>query len=190
VVKVPTNEDVKRQTLNFIKILDRFPEFKFIGDPILRKKTIPVSVKEGLEIADKLWKTLNSYRKITGYGRGLAAPQIGIGKSVFITYLDDHIQYYINPKIITKSVHSNYCRELCLSCGLVWPDVKRPETVVLQWKDNDGNIREQEFSSLPARLIQHEYDHLLGIPNIDRAERGTIEICSTNPLDEKLRNNL
>jgi peptide deformylase len=190
VVKTPSIRDIRKQTQIFLKILDKFPELRYIGDPVLRKKTTPVTAQEGLDIGAKLGKTLTSYRKFVGYGRGLSAPQIGLSKSVFVTLIDDQIQYYINPRLVTKSVRSNYCRELCLSCGLVWPDVKRPETILLQWRDNVGNNREQEFSGMLARLIQHEYDHLLGIPNIDRAERGTIEICSTNPLDEKLRNNL
>jgi peptide deformylase len=190
VVKAPNVGDIKKQTRNFLTVLEKFPEFRFVGDPILRKKTTPVTVQEGQEIAAKLGKTLISYHKLVGYGRGLAAPQIGFSKSVFVTFIDDQIQYYINPRLVTKSVKGNYYRELCLSCGLVWPDVKRPETIILQWRDNEGNNQEREFSGLSARLIQHEYDHLLGIPNIDRAERGTIEICSTDPLDEKLRNNL
>lgn len=182
--------DIKKQARNFLALLDKFPEFRYIGDPILRKKTTPATIQEGLEIGAKLGKTLTSYRKLMGFGRGLAAPQIGFSKSVFVTLVDDQIQYYINPRLVTKSIKSNYYRELCLSCGLVWPDVKRPETVLLQWRDNQGNNQEQEFSGMLARLIQHEYDHLLGIPNIDRAERGTLEICYTDPLDEKLRHNL
>lgn len=182
--------DIKIQTQKFLKILDKFPEFRYLGDPILRKKTIPVSFKEGLDIGLQLEKTLVALHKTAGYGRGLAAPQIGHSKSVFVTLVDDKIQYFINPRLVSKAVHSNYCRELCLSCGFVWPDVKRPESVVMQWKDKEGNNQEQEFTGFQARLIQHEYDHLLGIPNIDRAERGTIEICCTDPLNEKLRNNV
>jgi peptide deformylase len=190
VVKAPTIGEIKKQTKNFLRILDEFPEFRFIGDPVLRKKTAPVSLKEGLEIGLKLEKLLLSYRKITGSAEGLAAPQIGLGKSVFIVRLDGKIEYFINPKIVSKAVHGNYSREFCISCGLVWPDVKRPETITIQWKDNAGNSQEKEFTGQSARLVQHEFDHLLGIPNIDRAERGTIEICSTDPSDEKLRPNL
>ena len=189
-VKTPTIGDIKKQTRNFLRILDEFPEFRFIGDPVLRKKTTPVTLKEGLEIGLKLEKLLTSFRKITGSVEGLAAPQIGLSKSVFVVRLEGKLVYFINPKIVSKAVHGNYCREFCVSCGLVWPDVKRPETINIQWKDNDGNSQEKEFTGPSARLVQHEFDHLLGIPNIDRAERGTIEICSTDPLDEKLRTNL
>ncbi len=188
--QAPSKRELKKNILLFLKLLDQIPEFTYLGDPILRKKTSPVNLKDGLSISGKLGKILIRYRKITGFGRGLAAPQIGIDKSVFVTFLDGKIKSYLNPKIISRSVRGNYCRELCLSCGFVWPDVKRPETVNLEWKDETGKLVRQEFSGLEARLVQHEYDHLYGIPNIDRAERGTLQFCTSDPLAEKLRSHL
>ncbi len=87
----------------FERLLAEFPEFRYIGDPILRTPTQPAEVKEGIEIGEKLGEVLVRYRKFVGYGRGLAAPQIGISKSVFVTHLDERTQTYINPKIINYS---------------------------------------------------------------------------------------
>ena len=177
---------IKRTKL-FLEIAEKFPEFRYLGDPILKNKTRAVPIKEGIEIGNKLGQILIEYQKIAGIGRGLAAPQINIAKAVFVTYLNGEIQIYINPKIISKSKKLNYYRELCLSCGTMWADIKRSDTIRMQWKDKKGKIQEQEFSGFVARLIQHEYDHLLGISDLDKAEPKTIEFVTSDPLKETLR---
>ncbi len=171
----------------FEKLIGEFPEFRYIGDPILRTPTQVVDIKEGIEIGKKLGEVLVRYRKFVGYGRGLAAPQIGIQKSVFVTYLDDQIQTYINPKIDNLSDEKNYCRELCLSCEFLWGDVKRASKITLHWTDENGKIQEKEAAGVLARLLQHEHDHLRGVCNLDVAERGSIEFVTSDPLQEKLR---
>lgn len=180
-------DEIQKRTQIFLQVLQKFPEFRYLGDPILRKKTKSVSLSEGVQIGRKLGEILIEYRKIAGIGRGLAAPQIGIPKSVFVTYLDDEVQIYINPKIISKSKKANRYRELCLSCGNIWADIKRPDLITVQWKDKNGKTEKKEFTGLVARLIQHEYDHLQGIPNLDKAEDKTIEFVTSDPLQEKLR---
>ena len=181
------NIDIKKRTELFLRVLKKFPEFRYLGDPILRTPTQSVDITEGAEIGSRLGGILVKYRQIAGIGRGLAAPQIGISKSVFVTYLDDEIQTYINPKIISSSQSNNSYRELCLSCGTMWVDIKRPEIINLQWTNKAGGKQEKEFTGLVARLIQHEYDHLQGIPNFDKAEAGTIEFVTSDPLAQKLR---
>ncbi|KKU56856.1 hypothetical protein A3C34_00270 [Candidatus Amesbacteria bacterium RIFCSPHIGHO2_02_FULL_48_21] len=178
---------VIKRTKLFLEIAEKFPDFRYLGDSILRKKTKPATIKEGIKIGKRLVSILIEYRKTTGIGRGLAAPQINIPKSVFVTYLDNEVQIYINPKIISKSKKLNYFRELCLSCGTMWADIKRPDTISMQWKDKTGKTQIREFSGFVARLIQHEYDHLLGISNLDEAEAKTIEFVTSDPLQEKLR---
>ena len=69
----------------------------------------------------------------------------------------------------------------------MWADIKRSDTIRMQWKDKKGKIQEQEFSGFVARLIQHEYDHLLGISDLDKAEPKTIEFVTSDPLKETLR---
>ena len=181
------NTQVIQRSKLFLQVAQKFPDFCYLGDPILRRKTKLVSIKEGLEIGEKLGLVLIAYRQIANIGRGLAAPQIGISKSVFVTYLNDEVQIFINPKIISKSNKRNRYRELCLSCGFLWGDVVRPDRIVMEWKDKEGKVNRKEFTDFEARLVQHEYDHLLGIPNLDKAENKTIEFVTTNPLREKLR---
>ncbi len=101
--------------------------------------------------------------------------------------MEDTLQTYINPKIVYKSEETNLYRELCLSSGIMWGDVKRPTEIELEWTDENGTPHKQKFSGLMARLLQHEEAHLRGVINLDEALPGSIEIVATNPLEEKLR---
>lgn len=116
-------EAIRKRTEVFLKVLDSLPELRYLGDPVLRTPTEITTIEEGKEIGDKLNKTLLAYRGIAGIGRGLAAPQIGIARSVFVTYVNNEHQVYINPKIVEFSEESNLYRELCLSSGLMSVDV-------------------------------------------------------------------
>lgn len=171
----------------FSTLLKEIPEMTYLGDPILRTPTEKVSVKEGKEIGEKLGKVLLKLRSIAGYGRGLAAPQIGEGKSVFVTFVDDKLQTYINPKITKRSKKTNFYKELCLSSGIMVADIERPESITMEWTDTDGKEHKKEFDSFMARLLQHEEAHLRGVPNLDEDCDRTIEIFTGNPLEEKIR---
>lgn len=172
---------------NFVKTVEQFPEVKYAGDPILRTPTEDVSIEEGIEIGKRLGETLLRYRKAVGYGRGFAAPQIGENKSVFVTFVDDELQTFINPKIVERSSTTNHYKELCLSSGIMSADVERPEWIVMEWTDINGVKHKEKFDGFLARLYQHEEDHLRGIINLDRASDGGIEFALFDPLQEKLR---
>ena len=159
-----------------------------VGDPVLRQKTQEVSVTEGKEIGKKLASVLSLYERLTGVGGGLAAPQIGIAKSVFV--INDRknktFTTYINPKIVKRGQTTNLYRESCLSSRAFWGDVERPDSITLEWTDEDGLFHTQEFTTFMARILQHEYDHLEGILCVDKALPGTLEY-SGEVKDEKLR---
>lgn len=138
-------------------------------------------------IAKKLENVLLKYREITGWGRGLAAPQIGENKSVFITYLDNQVAVFINPKIVEKSYSTNFYKELCMSTGVVAADVERPEWVIMEWVDENGVQKSEKFDGFKARLYQHEEAHLRGRLNLDDAVSGSIEFVTFDPLKEQLR---
>lgn len=127
------------------------------------------------------------YREIAGFGRGLAAPQIGLGKSVFVTFVADQFKTYINPTVKESSGACNLYREACLSCGYLSVDVKRPESVVVEYTNEEGGRETVSADGFLARLLQHEHDHLKGVVNIDRAEYGSINLATNNPLEEKIR---
>src|SRR3990167_3879723 len=111
---------IDKTILNFQRISYEFPQFRYAGDPILRQKTEEASLSEGIEIGKSLGEVLVKYRQLVGYGRGLAAPQIGLSKSVFVTFLDGEVQVYINPRLTALSEKQSFYRELCLSSGIIW----------------------------------------------------------------------
>ncbi len=168
-------------------VTKKIPEITHIGNPVLHTKTSRATVSEARKIAKKLQTALLRYRKATGVGRGIAAPQIGISKSVFVTYVGDMFQVYVNPRMIHASRTQNYFRESCLSARVLWCDVKRPESVTLTWSDERGKKQTKTFVGLEARLVQHEYDHLQGVVCFDRAEKGGIAYCTGDVTKEKLR---
>ena len=131
----------------FAETVKEFPEIVYLGDPVLRSKTEEVSVEEGRQIGEHLGAVLVRYREKTGVGRGLAAPQIGLSKRVFVTYLEDEVQTYINPEIIFQSEETNFYRELCLSSGTMWADVERSESITMRWTDEKGDKHEKTFDS-------------------------------------------
>jgi len=118
-------QDIKQKIQTFQTILEKIPELRYAGQPVLREATTPATQDEGVSIAKKLENVLLKYRKITGWGRGLAAPQIGESKSVFITYIDNQTEIFINPEIVEKSDKENFYKELCMSAGIIVSDVKR-----------------------------------------------------------------
>lgn len=162
-------------------------ELTHLGNSVLRQKSRAVSKEEGTSIAGRLIKILNKYRAFSGIGAGLAAPQIGLLKRVFVTVGKDEHEVYINPKMINSSVRNNYYRESCLSSRMMWGDVKRSESIEMEWVDMKGKKRQAKFTGFKARLLQHEYDHLFGVVCLDKAIPGTIEY-SGNVKEEKLRN--
>lgn len=81
----------------------------------------------------------------------------------------------------------NFLRESCISSSLLWADVKRPKSIILSWINEDGEPKTEKFSDFPARLLQHEYDHLEGRVNLDVCEKARIEFVKSSPREEKLR---
>ena len=169
------------------KIIEAIPRLTYIGDPVLRTKTTNVSFEEGLEVGKKLVDTLLKYRELTGLGVGLAAPQIGVSANVFVTHKDNVSKLFINPEIIASSDDQNIYKENCLSSGHVWCDVKRPKSITISYTNQNGEKVTEEYDGFWARLIQHEYDHLQGIVNVDKATIGTIDYRFGDPKEQKIR---
>ncbi len=94
-------------------------------------------------------------------GVGLAGPQVGVCRRLFIMHLEDEKIEAINPEIISRSGKQRV-QEGCLSCPNVWGYVTRPEKVVLKAKDRNGNWYTREFTGLGAQCVCHESDHLDG----------------------------
>lgn len=95
-------------------------------------------------------------------GIGLAAPQVGLNKRLFIMGNQDLLVACINPEIVESA---GAIREVegCLSFPNLWLHVNRGETIKIRYMQVDNTIKESELSGLMARVYQHELDHLNGI---------------------------
>ncbi|MBI4560647.1 MAG: peptide deformylase [Candidatus Rokubacteria bacterium] len=140
------------------------------GDPVLRRKAEPVSaVTPELErLIANLTETM--YHQI---GIGIAAPQVGISLRVII--VDDGeggARALVNPTITTQGGRA-LAEEGCLSIPGVFAPVERAEWVDVEAQDGDGQPLRFRARGLPARVIQHEIDHLDGLLFIDRLDKAT-----------------
>ncbi len=103
-------------------------------------------------------------------GAGLAAPQVGISKNLFIMEIGlgdeknslTNLQVFINPKIISLSENKEMGSEGCLSFPSIFEDIARSTEVEVKYQELDGIIHQAKFFGRFARCIQHEYEHLQG----------------------------
>lgn len=129
-------------------------------------------------------------------GVGLAASQVGVQKRVFVYDIGDGPSVVLNPTITESSGEWTY-EEGCLSVpGLYWPIV-RPNHVLLEGIDLDGNDIQIEGSELLGRVLQHETDHLDGVLLIERLDpdqyKEAMKILRSqalNPDQERAKNRL
>ncbi len=146
-------------------------QMKLCGDLILREKCTPVSVvtRDMLDTMDEMVKMMHEQN-----GVGLAAPQVGITQR-FLVMMDPEtntVYRMINPEIVSRSNETCVMEEGCLSVlgpdGLpVYSNVRRPESVDVRWMDENGKPMAAHMSGVPARIVQHETDHLDGVLFID-----------------------
>lgn len=102
-------------------------------------------------------------------GVGLAAPQVGILRRIFVAEPEpDEVYYFVNPEIV-KTEGSQESQEGCLSVPGYIGIVDRPESITIRGLDRDGNPQEFEFEGFPATVMCHEYDHLDGILYTEKA---------------------
>jgi len=144
-------------------------EIRKIGDPVLREKSKDVEKIDSK--LKNLVKDMIDTLKEEG-GVGLAAPQIGITRRVFIVTLDDKFKAFVNPEIRVLGKGKIDSIEGCLSIYSIKDFcVKRFSKVEVKAKDLKGNDIKVVVEDLLARIFQHEIDHLNGILYIDRLDR-------------------
>ena len=135
------------------------------GDPVLKTQAAAVTEIDGkiARLVDDMFDTL--YESDSGIG--LAAPQIGVQKQIFVWDMDDEPMVVINPEIVESSGEWVY-DEGCLSIPGLYVEMLRPNEVLMRGLDLNGNTIEIEASELAGRLFQHELDHLNGVLMFDR----------------------
>jgi peptide deformylase len=138
------------------------------GDPVLQKSCRPVE-KFDEKLAQLLDDMGDTLKKAGGVG--LAAPQVGILRRVFIMMLDEEgtVIEAVNPEIVKTSGQQRDV-EGCLSVPNRWGYVTRPKTVVLRAQDRNGQTFEMKLKELGARCACHENDHLDGHLFLEKVE--------------------
>lgn len=139
-----------------------------LGNPILREKSSTVDDFSQLNSLMKdLGDTLAHWRKSTGYGRGIAAPQIGISKRLVFINIDEP-WLLVNPEITWTSPEKMIVWDACLSYLTIFFQVSRAKKIRVRYQNLDRELKEIEAEDSLSELLQHEIDHLDGILAIDK----------------------
>ncbi|WP_298704739.1 peptide deformylase [uncultured Veillonella sp.] len=137
-----------------------------VGAPVLKQ------VAEPVEFVNKKIRQLLDDMAVTMYtsdGVGLAAPQVNVSKRIIVVDDGEGLREFINP-VITKGEGCQLGLEGCLSVPGYFGDVKRYQTIEVQFIDRNNKKKKIKASGFLARIIQHEIDHLDGILFIEKVE--------------------
>jgi peptide deformylase len=163
-----------------------------LGDPLLRQKAARVADPTAQEVQDLVWDladTLDHWRSATGYGRGIAAPQLGdLRRVIFLKLPDAEPWPLINPEIVKSSEEKIIVWDACLSFLSIFMQVERDRQVTVRYQTLHGETREFEAGdeSNLSELLQHEIDHLDGILAIDRVI-DVKTICTREEFEKRYR---
>jgi peptide deformylase len=142
-----------------------------LGNPVLRVRCAPVKQFWGTDLqtlAADLRDTLYHFRDQNGFGRGIAAPQIGTTLRMIFIDVGTPLEL-LNPVIVRKSRSMMTLWDDCFSFPTLLAKVRRHLSVDVRYRDRNG-IRHLLHARGPlSELLQHEIDHLDGILAIDRA---------------------
>ena len=142
---------------------------RLVGDPVLRQRAADVTDIDGklARLAEEMLTTMYE-----APGLGLAAPQIGVRKRLFVYDVGEGPMVVVNPAIAESDGEWAY-EEGCLSVpGLAW-EIVRPKEVHLTGYDLEGNEVSVEADEILARCFQHEMDHLDGVLLLERLDADT-----------------
>lgn len=164
-----------------------FP-IRVFGDPVLRLPAQPIEeIDDGVrQLAEAMLETMYN----TASGVGLAAPQVGVQRRLFVYDIGDGPGVVVNPVLSDRRDEWTYA-EGCLSVPeLHWPIV-RAKQVRLMGTDLAGNALSVDADELLARVFQHEMDHLDGMLLIERLDpdqrREAKKALRAQALDGNLR---
>lgn len=161
-----------------------------LGQPVLRQVASEFDLDRIAEPAfqeflNAMYETLRSHR-----GAGLAAPQVAVSLRIFLGAIfppeaeedGPGVEVFINPRLTPLSDETVSAWEGCLSFPELLVLVPRYKAVRVDYYDAAGDSVALELEGFPARVVQHEFDHLDGILTIDRA-RSTLHIVKASEID-------
>jgi len=135
-------------------------------DPVLRMEAKPVEDFD--DDLRRLAARMSDLMKEAN-GVGLAATQVGVLRRVFVfAPEEDTVQVLVNPEIPRRGDETDVDDEGCLSIQGVTVPVERPTSIRLEGRDENGDQIALDLEGMPARIAQHEFDHLDGKLMIDR----------------------
>jgi len=140
-------------------------EIRTFGDPVLLTQASAVTDIDGklVRLVEGMFETL--YQSDSGIG--IAAPQVGVQRQIFVWDMGEKPLVILNPKIVESGGEWVYS-EGCLSIPGLYVELTRPKKVLMKGLDLNGNEISFEADELEARLFQHELDHLNGVLMFDR----------------------
>lgn len=136
-----------------------------LGNPKLYKVSEEVKEEELEELRpvfEDMFDCIRGIRRDYGFGRAIAAPQIGVCKRL-ICILTDKPYVIINPSLEFTGDEMMELMDDCMSFPNLLVKVRRYRHCILRYRDENWNSREMRMDDDMAELIQHEYDHLDGI---------------------------
>jgi peptide deformylase len=163
-----------------------------LGDPLLRQKAAPVADPAAPVIHDlvrDMADTLAHWRATTGYGRGIAAPQLGeLQRVVFLKLPGVERWPLINPEITEYGDEKIVVWDACLSFLSIFMQVERCRQITVRYQNLYGETLEFEAGDDRnlSELLQHEIDHLDGILAIDRVVDPKT-ICTREEFEKRYR---
>jgi peptide deformylase len=144
-----------------------------LGNPLLREKSkqiVEFGTRYCEDLAQDLSDTLAAFRFRTGYGRGIAAPQIGqLSRMIFIRMPTGFCGPIFNPVIVRSGTDEIELWDDCFSFPDLMVLVRRSLAVSVVYQDERGLDHRMDAEGPLAELLQHEIDHLDGTLAIDRA---------------------
>src|SRR5271165_138075 len=163
-----------------------------LGDPLLREKALAVDDPSSPEIGElvrDLADTVAYWRSTTGYGRGIAAPQLGVlQRFIFLQLPNAEPWPLINPEIIRRSEEKIIVWDACLSFLSIFMQVERHRAITVRYQNLNGETLEFEAGDERnlSELLQHEIDHLDGILALDRVV-DLKTICTREEFEKRHR---
>ncbi len=148
-------------------------KIRLYGDPCLQTKSKQVKEVGPVErmLIAAMFDTVHVSK-----GVGLAASQVGINEQIFVVDTGKEVFAVVNPKILRSAGHDTM-EEGCLSVPHVLVNIKRAETVWVDFTDEENRRVRAKLSGLTAKVFQHEYDHLQGkliLDYLPAKERGKV----------------
>lgn len=164
-----------------------------LGQPILRKLAVDVGADEiAMPAFQQFLQDLRATLLHAG-GVGLAAPQVFDSRRVFLAAIlppaepegEPEIETFINPRLLGASEERGEAWEGCLSFPELLVLVPRPLAVRVEYFNERGDFCVMDLDDFPARVVQHEHDHLEGILTLDRA-KSSRHIVKASEIDAYL----